>query len=1119
MRSTTGKLLATCAANVLLAVALSACIGNGNVSPKLKLGAHDSVQKQEALSFSSRRGFVAGEVIVDQEQTEVHSNHPSSSGETAMLTDASPSQAQRTSELGHYGAQSNVVPDTDVSDGGVVQEDTWSSDGVVVTATRPGSFSLAEPPRNNVEAADLLDNWGHRNIEKLTEELSLTNSVPGAKATDLGGLLAAAPMREGELLASNLQDDDEVRRLGSRRGVTYGRWAGGPADTLSIDFDLSRAGPAIQDDPAFRAMLERAGKVWSHRIADTWSIWKRKAGERKGRVLPRLETIRVGESGEISTGVEIYVTDTASLGAGAQTLVASDTIPPDAPWEPRFGSIEIDRDHLEDRERREAHLFRTLTHEIGHVLGAWRGGAITEPYADYSDEANGTWTGPNVIAIHGGPAPFQDAADPTTWMEGQRDPSASQYDFGHSGVCASLMSYCGSNAALVPFLPHAIDFAFLSDLGMTVLEETSRPETYGLAGWTDYAGFTVSVSRDLQVALADPQPHYDGANNAWHDLDIIDLMQTGVDVFGYRSTGGLRQSYPAEGVRGTVRYAGGLLGAAIDHAWLPPVTGDANLAVNLGTLDGTASFTALEVYMNGAPEPFADGALYYPFEVSSNAILGTASGSTLRADFYGPRHEDVAGALHDPGAGLLASFGATHDDRPSREDVVASSDYMVGLTLGTEGTSDRLGKWSNSVSMWHEYRCDPDCQVRSVSGGQNAWMPADEAQVLGLTAGWGSQSNESVDADYGFMQVTRNSQASTDGARGRHVVDSYAGTLKGSTFSTGFENYTDWLDEPDAENLSILGTVWSGVQGTLTGTPLDGVAGWSGKMLGYQQGHDAFQNPFVEGLATIRFSLSDYSLDVAFSEVASRDGEREVADFGFDNLRLESDGTFSLWDASGIISGGLFGVSHQEASAAFQHNATYILGSFGARRLPDIVTLEEAGTTTYEEGSLLRRHHFDDWGVWAEQFGQDIFGAFIDQENVGRRKGKPFPRIEGTPTGHNPALGSAVWSGEVRAFEAGSGIVDYSIVNYTPVSGRARLEVDFTDKTVDVDFTDFEAGHSNISWRALQLRDGAFRDGQFGDFTRDGDAIEGAFYGNEHQGVAGTFERNRLKGVFGAVRN
>ena len=84
---------------------------------------------------------------------------------------------------------------------------------------------------------------------------------------------------------------------------------------------------------------------------------------------------------------------------------------------------------------------------------------------------------------------------------------------------------------------------------------------------------------------------------------------------------------------------------------------------------------------------------------------------------------------------------------------------------------------------------------------------------------------------------------------------------------------------------------------------------------------------------------------------------------------------------------------------------------------------------------------------------------------------------------------------------------------WTPVSGTARLAVDFGSATVDVDFTDFEAGHGDVSWRSLRLRAGAFS------HTRDGSAIEGAFYGSDHQGAAGTFHRDRLQGVFGAVRN
>ena len=122
---------------------------------------------------------------------------------------------------------------------------------------------------------------------------------------------------------------------------------------------------------------------------------------------------------------------------------------------------------------------------------------------------------------------------------------------------------------------------------------------------------------------------------------------------------------------GKAYYAGGLIGAAIDLAALPPVTGDANLTVDLDTLDGTADFTSLNVYSDEETMIFAGGALHYPFALSDSAIVGTDENSTFSAAFYGPGHEDVAGTLHDPRAGLLASFGATHDDRPQREEIIA----------------------------------------------------------------------------------------------------------------------------------------------------------------------------------------------------------------------------------------------------------------------------------------------------------------------------------------------------------------------------------------------------------------------------------------------------------------
>ena len=1022
-----------------------------------------------------------------------------------------------TKVIGSFGArrQESFAPisraDAAAPEQLAVNEDSLLTGGSTPSGTRPGGRRLDILPRNNPVAADLLDHWGHRRSQALVEGLSLKALAEESNAIDLQAPRAAAEKRSKTTITPNLQDGDEVRTIGTRRGVTFGRWAGGPADTLSIDFDLSGAGPLMSDDPAFRAMLERTGKTWSHRIADTWTPWERAPGEFKGRLVrgnpSAIRTqVRVGPEGEISTGLEIDVryedfTKEFDGRGGGGVQPRYDT------WEPHFGSIALDTEFLQ-KNHGTSLIFNVLTHEIGHVLGAWTTHSYPERLRAYIDETSGAWTGLNVVALHGGPAPFQDASDAHAWVDGERDPLATNFDFAHSGVCASLMAYCNYESALPAFLPHAIDFAFLKDLGMTITEETERPETYGLTGWTDYAAFTVSVSRDLQIALADPQPHYGYYGDPWQTLDVVDLLQAEVDAFGYLSSGNFRSSFSAKGPDGTVRYVGGLLGAALDHSGLPPVTGDATISVELATLDGAASFTSLKVYPDGTPEIFASGSLHYPIELSANSIVGTAPGATFQADFYGPKHEDVAGVLHDPSAGLLAGFGATLDERPSREDVIASADYLAGLS--------RLINTPDPVDeRWYQYRCgaDASCEMRHNPTGPASWsdwMTATRENALASTAGWTWRNVARPEADYDSVRIERLTRASTDEARGRHVVDGYTGTMEHVAFGTGFEHYTNWTTEQDV-NSPDLEHRWTSVQGTTSGGLPGGRARWSGPMLGYQYNLPSSENRLVEGRATVDFSLFTNLVDVMFTEVASRDGQRELPDFGFEGLLAQTDGTFARSDESGRIYGALFGPVHEEAGGTFAQYETDVFGSFGARREADTVTLEETGATRDHistEGYIF--YSYNQWGFWAKQFQENIFGAFLEQEST--RTGSittyytPYGRIEGTPTGHRPVSGSAVWSGKVRAFET-------HLRGNVPISGNAHLEVDFSDSTIDIDFTDFEAGHSDMSWQSLQLVEGAFRDPQVGQAT-----IQGAFYGTEHQGVAGTFDRDRLRGVFGARR-
>ena len=470
--------------------------------------------------------------------------------------------------------------------------------------TSPGGQHVSLRPKNNILADDLLDHWGHRYSGPVTARLSEATDSDGDVA-DFQTLLEATRSVGTESPVPGLHDDDTITVLGRRHGVTYGRWSGGPADTLSIEFDFQDGTAALKIDSSFRAALERAGKAWSLRIGDTWEEWERQAGEYKGRLIGNYgtpgRTIRVGPGGETSTGLVIYVTGVDLAGnAAGRGGPDSLSLRPGDDWEPHVGAIAFDNDRVKELD--EATLFHAMVHEIGHVLGAWYGyDTSIGSYASFIDSASGTWTGPRVVAVHGGPAPFQDNDDTHDWHDGERSPDASNFDFGHSGVCASVMAYCGFSAAILGFLPAAIDFAFLADLGLTITSESDRPETYGLSGWMDHSAFTLSVSRELDVSLADPQPRYSLYGEQWDDLSTVDFLWAEADAFGNQSTGNLAGSFL---LAETVRYSGGLIGTAVEYPGLPPVYGDANLSVGLDSLTGKASFTSLETAYNGGRSRF-----------------------------------------------------------------------------------------------------------------------------------------------------------------------------------------------------------------------------------------------------------------------------------------------------------------------------------------------------------------------------------------------------------------------------------------------------------------------------------------------------------------------------------
>jgi len=149
-------------------------------------------------------------------------------------------------------------------------------------------------------------------------------------------------------------------------------------------------------------------------------------------------------------------------------------------------------------------------------------------------------------------------------------------------------------------------------------------------------------------------------------------------------------------------------------------------------------------------------------------------------------------------------------------------------------------------------------------------------------------------------------------------------------------------------------------------------------------------------------------------------------------------------------------------------------------------------------------YRYSEWGFWARVGEATLFRADIRHPSFDNDR-----HVEGSRSGTRPT-GAATWTGHVRAYEA------HPDTYGTPVEGTASLSVDFGGSTLSASFTEFSGGHPDLSWTSVRI-------GRRGESSQGPDrsttpAISGAFYGAEHQGVAGRFSSAALDGVFGAVR-
>ena len=271
-----------------------------------------------------------------------------------------------------------------------------------------------------------------------------------------------------------------------------------------------------------------------------------------------------------------------------------------------------------------------MVHEIGHVLGIFPGLDSYNDYDSLVNRADNTFEGPQAMRANGGdPVPFQ-------WWNAQFEPvqpgaSGATVDYGHPGVCSSVMAYCSRDTLETP---GELDFAILDDLGYEILDEATaaEPELYGYGAWGRYGAWGVGVERSLSGSS--------------------DRLRAGADSFGMTPATSLANSTV---LTGEVTWTGSLLGVDTGHAALPPVFGDAALQVDLADLTGTAGFSDLTVDIDGVSHAFRMSTLSYDVAIVENGFADDEG--HIMGGFYGPAHEEMAGVLDDQIVRLLAGFG------------------------------------------------------------------------------------------------------------------------------------------------------------------------------------------------------------------------------------------------------------------------------------------------------------------------------------------------------------------------------------------------------------------------------------------------------------------------------
>ena len=463
----------------------------------------------------------------------------------------------------------------------------------------------------------------------------------------------------------------------------------------------------------------------------------------------------------------------------------------------------------------------------------------------------------------------------------------------------------------------------------------------------------------------------------------------------------------------------------------------------------------------------------------------------------------------------------------------------------------------------------PTCEVSvlelasgSLDGTGQIGAPKERESVLADTAGWNRRSTAKPDREIGIARVSR--QHDSDDRR--RSWKAFSRWLFGNArilrlSEQAFEVTShEWAD-PDGLPPDVRTFVGRFPRGACRDLRLTRRRPGPGACLDTTVG--SYPNIKIRssrGWLPSHIRLPDNELDVAFSEIVSRDGLRTFDDFRYEDVGVRSDGTYRQSE----ITGAFFGSSNEEVAGYFDSNDPKMLGSFGARRVPEVTIPDQEEVDTALAGIVETAKEFrigEDVAPPVDRFtGQSDFnGATIssftadENEDLSAEDMGPWNNYSFHLRGDLEFVGGAAAFGIAHGDEsvepwalgpkpladlannnALSGTISWNgallgVGNSDEiVSGKTHMFVEIATLQGKLHFTGLEQWGEEVTpgeigtgtiWGDGDLEYSISVHGNY--FLRtngDDGAIAGSFFGGSHQAAAGVLERSDLRAGFGGTR-